>query len=137
MAFGFWLERLAAEAAATGMQYRRRVREPVVIQESDCAPFSRGFIWDVRDPMRCKLADTADVEQGHLNCQYLRERCGEQYERATGSKFQDNELLHALQYGVRLKSDYPFCAVLCPPHASTYEHFGVIAEGIEEERKAK
>lgn len=122
--------RNALEYGAQRRHYRRRVTEPLVVRQSDCAQFARGYVWDMRDPDNCMLAATQDMEEGPFNYEYLKSRCGVEYEAATGSKFLDRELLHALRYGIRLKSDFPFCPVLCPPHASSYKHIGTIVQGI-------
>lgn len=113
--------------------WRRHQSHPIVIEPEHVAPWAVGYKWDCSDPDKCVLVDDSDVDLATINAQFFVDSCGESYQKLHGHKFPDQELLHCLQYGARLKSDFKWCAVICPPHLSGYRFLDEVSDGVEKE----
>lgn len=108
----------------------RALRNPFEINASDCASWAAGLVFDTRDKDHCVLVNLRDVATGAFDMEFL----GTALE---GVHYPDRELLHYLEFGCRLKSRFPFAAVVCPPHVSARPWMNEIVEQVREEEDNK
>lgn len=113
-------------------QSRRAVpaSKPFEINAADCALWASGLVFDTRDPEHCVLVQLSDVATEAFDMEFV----GTELE---GVHYPDRELLYFLEFGCRLKSKFPFAAVVCPPHVSARPWMRELVEQVNDEEKNK
>ena len=109
-------------------QSRRAVpaSKPFEINAADCALWASGLVFDTRDPEHCVLVQLSDVATEAFDMEFV----GTELE---GVHYPDRELLYFLEFGCRLKSKFPFAAVVCPPHVSARPWMRELVEQVNDE----